>query len=53
MMTRQEILELLQQAEQGTVFSFVADYAADDTHFCEKLEEALQPDEDEDEGLRV
>ena len=48
MMTRQEILELLQQAGQETVFSFVADYAADDTHFCEKLKKALQLDEDED-----
>ena len=48
-MIKQEILELLQHSGQETVFSFVAEYAAEDKRFYEKIKEALLSDEDEEE----
>ena len=47
----QELLELLKHAEKETVFSFVAEYAAADRCFYEKLKETITPvGNNEDDG---
>ena len=45
-MIKQEILALLKQTEPETIFAFVAEYAADDKRFYEKIKAALLPCDD-------
>jgi hypothetical protein len=49
-MLKEEVLELLEHTEQETIFSFIAEYAARDNLFYEKLKEALLPEDNEDES---
>jgi hypothetical protein len=49
-MEKQEILELLRHTEQELLFSFVAEYAAEDKRFCEQLKDALLPANDKAGG---
>ena len=48
-MTKQEIKELLSHTEQGKIAEFIAEHAAEDKQFCEKIKKALLPDDDDDE----
>ena len=47
-MNKQEILKMLQHAEQEEVYSFILEYANSNTVFCMQLKEALMPGKEND-----